>query len=67
MRHQRIIAQHRVSGLHDVVDADERQPREQKKRDDDIDRRIAVEIGKQQDQGNRDDGRENEEPCRQRQ
>ena len=51
----------------DVVDAEERQPRKQKERDDDIDRRIAVEIGKQQDQGNRDDRREDEESCRQRQ
>ena len=67
MRHQGIIAQHRVPGLDDVVDADQREHREQAQRDHDIDRRIAVEIGKQQDRGDRDDGREDEEPCRKRQ
>ncbi len=46
MRHQRIIAQHRVPGLDHVVDAEEREPGKQKEWDDDIDRRIAVEIGK---------------------
>src|SRR4029077_9540543 len=56
-----------VPGLDDVVNADQCQHREQHQRDHNIDRRIAVEIGKQQDRRDHDDGREDEETRRQRQ